>query len=185
MTVREVDGRRVPPAGTWVLDPTHTTIEFVARHLMVSKVRGGFKEFAGAIEIGEDPSQSSVSVDVAMASVTTGTEDRDHHLRSADFFDIESHPTMTFRSTSVAPKDDRWSVTGDLTINATTRPITLDTEFVGVATDPYGNTKAAFSAWTSINREDFGLTWNVPLEAGGFLVSKNIDIEIEAQAALQ
>lgn len=185
MAIREVDGRQVPAAGTWVIDPTHTTIEFVARHLMVSKIRGGFKEFGGSMEIGEDPASSSVSVEVTMASVSTGTEDRDNHLKSSDFFDTENHPTMTFRSTAVAPSGDGWTVTGDLTINATTQPVSLDTEFLGVVTDPYGNAKAAFSSKTTIDREDFGLTWNVPLETGGFLVSKRIDIEIEAQAVLQ
>lgn len=181
---RTVDGRAVPAVGTWVIDPSHTSVEFVARHLMVTKVRGAFKEFTGSFEVAEDPTESTLSVDVELASVDTGAEDRDNHLRSPDFFDLDNHPTMTFRSTNIRPADGGWALTGDLSIKGVTKPVTLHLEFVGVATDPWGNAKAAFSASGEINREDFGVTWNVPLEGGGLLVSKAIKIEIEAQATL-
>jgi polyisoprenoid-binding protein YceI len=182
-TIREVEGRRAPAAGTWTIDATHTTVEFVARHLMVSKVRGAFRTFTGSFTVGDDPADSKLEVSVDMASVESGTADRDNHLRSADFFDIEQFPTMTFVSTSVEPAGSDWKVTGDLTIRDVTRPLTLDVEFLGVMADPWGNAKAVFSARGEIDREDFGLTWNVPLETGGFLVSKTVHIEIEAQAA--
>jgi polyisoprenoid-binding protein YceI len=182
--VRTVDGRTVPATGTWNIDPAHTSIEFVARHLMVTKVRGAFKEFSGSFDVAEDPMQSTLSVDVALASVDTGAEDRDNHLRSPDFFDLENHPTMTFRSTSLAPAGDGWDLAGDLSIKGVTKPVTLDVEFLGVANDPWGNAKAAFSAHGEIDREAFGVTWNVALEGGGLLVSKKIQIEIEAQAML-
>ena len=181
---RTVDGRTVPTAGSWNIDPSHSSVEFVARHLMVTKVRGAFKEFSGTIDVAEDPGQSRVSVDIALASVDTGDEQRDGHLKSPDFFDLENHPAMTFRSTGLAPAGDTWALNGDLSIKGVTQPVTLELEFLGVATDPWGNGKAAFRAEGEINREDFGVTWNVPLEGGGVLVSKKIKIEIEAQAML-
>lgn len=179
---RTVDGRRVPAAGRWLIDSTHTQAEFVARHLMVTKVRGGFDDIGGTIVVGEDPADSSVDVTVQMASVSSGTAERDTHLWSADFFDVENYPTMVFVSTSVEPSGSSWKLHGDLTIKDVTRPLTLDFEFVGVSVDPWGNAKAAFSASGDIEREDWGLTWNVPLEAGGVLVSKKARIEIEVQA---
>lgn len=183
-TTRLVDGRLVPAAGRWELDPSHSRVEFVARHLMVTKVRGAFKEFSGSFEVAEDPAASTLTVDVDLVSVDTGAEDRDNHLRSPDFFDLDNHPKMTFRSTSLSPSGDNWKLTGDLSIKGVTRPVILDMEFLGVAADPWGNAKAAFSATGEIEREDFGVTWNVPLEGGGVLVSKKIKIEIEAQAAM-
>lgn len=181
---RVIDGRQVPAAGVWTIDPTHTQAEFVARHLMVTKVRGGFDDISGTIVVGEDPSESKVEVTIQMASVSTGTADRDAHLTSEDFFDVENHPTMTFVSTGVEPSGSSWKLTGDLTVRDITRPVALDFEFLGISTDPWGNAKAAFSASTELNREDWGLTWNVALEGGGVLVSKKATIEIEVQAAL-
>jgi polyisoprenoid-binding protein YceI len=172
----------LPETGTWNLDPTHTVVGFMARHLMVTKVRGTFKTFSGTITVGDTPETSSVHVSIDAASIDSGTADRDNHLRSPDFLDVESFPTLTFKSTAVRANGDGYLVDGDLTIRDTTKPVTLEMTFDGTATDPWGNTKAAFTATTSINREDWGLTWNVPLEKGGVLVSKDIKIEIEAQA---
>jgi polyisoprenoid-binding protein YceI len=173
----------LPETGTWNLDPAHSSIEFVARHLMVTKVRGGFGTFSGTIEIADNPTESVIEIEVDMGSVATGSADRDGHLMSADFFDVENHPQMTFVSTSIIDKDEGYQVTGDLTVKGVTNPMTLDVDYLGVMTDPWGNAKAAFSASGEVNREDWGLTWNAPLEAGGVLVSKTAKIEIEVQAA--
>lgn len=173
----------LPEPGTWQLDPAHSSIEFVARHLMVTKVRGNFASFSGSIEIAENPSDSNVTIEVDMASVTTGSDDRDGHLKSPDFFDIDNHPTMTFVSNQIVDKGDGYQLVGDLTVRGVAKPLTLDVEFLGVMSDPWGNAKAAFSASGEVDREDWGLTWNAPLEAGGVLVSKKARIEIEAQAA--
>lgn len=171
--------------GVWTLDPSHTIIGFSARHLMVTKVRGGFAEFDGSLQIGETPETSSVQVSIDAASISSGSEDRDVHLRSADFLDAENHPNLTFKSTSVEADGDRLRVAGNLTIKNITRPVTLDLEFEGTATDPWGGTRASFAAKAVINREDWDLTWNMPLDSGGVLVSKDVTIEIEAQAVKQ
>jgi polyisoprenoid-binding protein YceI len=179
---RIVDGLEVPVAGRWVFDPAHTRVDFVARHLMVTKVRGGFGVVSGWVDVAENPTDSEVVVTIETASIDTGTEDRDQHLRSADFLDVENHPEAAFRSTSVEPYEDHWRLTGDLTIRAITRPVTLEFEFLGVHTDPWGNPKAAFRAWTELNRDDWDVAWNVPLEGGGVLVGKTVEIEIDVQA---
>ena len=181
---RTVDGALVPAAGTWIIDGSHTSAEFVARHLMVTKVRGGFGSVSGTLEVAEDPAESSVEVTIETASVATGDSDRDGHIKSADFFDIENYPEMKFTSAAVRPKGSSWVLDGDLTIKDTTKPVTLEFDFVGLATDPWGNQKAAFSATTTIDREDWNLNWNVALETGGVLVSKKVAIEIEMQAVL-
>ena len=181
---RVVEDRQVPAAGTWTIDPTHTQAEFVARHLMVTKVRGGFQDIAGTIVVADDPAQSVVEVTIPVATVSTGTADRDAHLTSPDFFDVEQFPTISFSSTSVEPNGSSWKLTGDLTIRDVTKPVTIDFEFLGISSDPWGNAKAAFSASTEVEREEWGLSWNVPLEGGGVLVSKTIKLEIEAQASL-
>jgi polyisoprenoid-binding protein YceI len=173
----------LPEAGTWTIDPTHTVVGFMAKHLMVTKVRGSFKAFSGTITVGDTAEASSVEVSIDAASIDTGTADRDNHLRTGDFLDVETFPALTFVSTSVRANGSGYSVDGDLTIRDTTKAVTLEMTFDGIATDPWGNTKAAFTATTSINREDWGLTWNVPLETGGLLVSKDVKIEIEVQAA--
>ena len=165
------------PTGTWNIDAAHSELAFVARHLMVSKVRGGFGEFSGTVEVAEPVEQSSVSATVQMASVDTGSADRDNHLRSGDFFDVEQHPTMTFTSTGFTGD----SLTGDLTIKGVTRPVTFDVEFGGVATDPWGNAKAGFEATAEINRKDWGLEWNVSLESGGVLVSEKIRLTLDIE----
>lgn len=172
-----------PEVGTWAVDTTHTVVGFTARHLMAAKVRGAFHAFSGNIEIGEAPEHSSVEVSIDAASITTGVDDRDAHLRSPDFLDVENFPTMTFRSTAVRRSGDDYIVDGSLTIRDITKPVTLDLEYHGVATDPWGNAKALFSAEATIEREEWGLTWNAPLEAGGWLVGKDVTIELEIQAA--
>jgi polyisoprenoid-binding protein YceI len=180
--VRTVDGRTIPVPGSYRLDPSHTRADFEARHLMVTKVRGGFADVSGTIDVDEDPTRSTVSVTIPTATISSGTADRDAHLRSADFLDVEQHPAMTFQSTSITPTESAWRMQGNLTVRATTRPVTLDVEFVGVATDPWGNQRIAFTAAGTIDREDWDLTWNVPLEGDGVLVSRKIGIAIEAQA---
>jgi polyisoprenoid-binding protein YceI len=167
--------------GTWTIDPTHSEVGFVARHLMVTKVRGSFADVTGTVEVADELSQSVANVTIATASVTTGTADRDGHLRSSDFFDVESFPEMTFRSTAF----DGDTLAGDLTIKGVTKPVTLDVEFNGVATDPWGNEKAAFEAEGELNRTDWGLTWNANLEKGGVLVSEKIKLVIDVQLAKQ
>ena len=179
---RNVDGAAVPAAGTWVIDGSHTSAEFVARHLMVAKVRGGFGSVTGTIEVAEDPAASRVEVVIDTSSVSTADADRDGHIKSPDFFDVENHPEMKFVSTAVRPNGSSWVLDGDLTIKEVTKPVTLEFDFLGLAADPWGNQKAAFSANTTINREDWDLNWNVALETGGVLVSKKVNIEIEMQA---
>ena len=173
----------LPDPGRWELDTAHSSIEFVARHLMVTKVRGGFGEFSGTIDVADNPTESKVSIQVTMDSVSTGSADRDGHLKSPDFFDVENHPTMTFESTQVIDKGDGYQMVGDLTVRGVTKPLTLDVDYLGVMTDPWGNAKAAFSASGEVDREDWGLTWNAALETGGVLVSKTAKLEIEVQAA--
>jgi polyisoprenoid-binding protein YceI len=173
------------PAGTWVVDTAHSTVGFVARHMMVAKVRGRFKDFTADIVVAENPLDSRVDATVQMASVDTNDESRDNHLRTNDFFDIENHPTMTFRTTSIEPDGDDYKLNGDLTIRGVTKPVTFDLEIGGAGKDPWGNTKAGFSATTTINRKDFGVEWNAPLETGGVIVGDKVTIELDIEAALQ
>jgi polyisoprenoid-binding protein YceI len=183
---RILNGVELPHAGTYALDPTHTRIGFVARHLMVTKVRGHFAKFEGTITIGDDPQASSADVTIQTASVDTGTADRDAHLRSGDFFDVEKFPELTFRNARVvAQKGTDFTVVGELTIKDVTREVQLAVELDGVVKDPWGGTRLAVTAHTDIDREDWGLTWNAALETGGVVVSKNIRIEIESEAVLQ
>lgn len=178
---RIVDGQPFPAVGTYSIDPSHSTVQAVARHLMVSKVRGGFTSFSGTITVGEAVADSGVQVTIDAASISTREEKRDEHLRSADFLDVETHPQLTFRSTRV---EKGFTVHGDLTIAGTTKEVALDTDYLGTYKNPWGQTVAAFSATTKINREDWGMTWNAPLEAGGVLVGKELTIELEIEATL-
>jgi len=181
---RTVAGREVPATGTWTVDTAHSAVEFVARHLMVTKVRGRFADYGATITIADDPAASSVDVTIQVGSVSTGDEGRDGHLGGPDFFDTANYPTMTFRSTKVTPVgSDTWKVDGDLTVKDVTKPVVLDVEFGGVATDPWGNQKAFFSASTEVDREEWGLTWNQPLAGGGVLIGKKAKIELEIQAS--
>lgn len=182
---RLLDGTPVPVTGTWKIDPGHAEVAFIGRHFMLTKVRGRLTDIDGTIEIAADPADSTVVVTIGMASVTSGSDDRDAHLRSPDFFDVERFPTATFRSRRVHWAGTHATVGGELTIVGVTRPVELDVELLGATIDPWGGGRAVFSAFTEIDREDWGLTWNVALEAGGMLVSKRIRIEIEIEAVLQ
>ncbi len=179
---RTADGVAVPAVGTWIIDGSHTSAEFVVRHLMVAKVRGSFGSVAGTIEVAEDPAASSVAVVIDTASVSTGDADRDGHIRTADFFDIENHPEMRFVSTAVRSSGSSWVLDGELDHQghhaARDSRVRLPRRYHRSIWQP----EAAFSATTTINREDWNLNWNVPLEAGGVLVSKKVNIEIEMQA---
>jgi polyisoprenoid-binding protein YceI len=163
--------------GTWTVDPAHSEIGFTARHLMVSKVRGQFKEFAAVVTVAQPFEQSAVEATVQLASIDTHTADRDTHLKSADFFDVENNPTMTFKSTKVTNS----SLEGDLTIKGITKPVTFDLEFGGVSADPWGGTRAGFEATAQINRKDFDLTWNVAIEGGGVLVGEKVKIALDVE----
>jgi polyisoprenoid-binding protein YceI len=185
-TTRSYAGLTIPTAGTFAIDPAHTRVGFVARHLMVSKVRGSFTQVSGEITVAEDPLTSTVTVRIPAASIDTGVADRDNHLRSGDFLDVEKYPELTFGSTRVLqPSDNEFKLVGELTIRDVTREVTLDVEFDGVATSPWGQEVIAFSATTEIDREEFGITWNQALETGGVLVGKKVKIEIEAEAVRQ
>lgn len=173
----------LPATGTWTIDPAHTTAGFSVRHLVAAKVRGSFKALSGTINVADAPEASSVDVTIDAASFDSGDSDRDNHVRSADFLDVENHPSLEFASTAVRPVAGGYEVDGDLTIRGVTRSVTLAMQYAGVMADPWGNEKAIFSATTTIDREEFGLTWNAPLQAGGWLVGKRVDIEIEVQAA--
>jgi polyisoprenoid-binding protein YceI len=186
ISTRTVDGVQIPAPGTFALDPNHTVVGAVARHLMVSKVRGSFGTVAGVITIAEQPTESSVSVTIDAASFDTGNVDRDNHLRAADFLDVATHPTITFQSTRVAKQDGaRFSLAGDLTIRGVTREVELDVEFEGVAKSPWGQEVIGFSASTELDREEFGITWNQALETGGVLVGKKVKVEISAECVRQ
>ncbi len=176
MSIRTLDG-------TYTIDPTHSRVGFSARHAMVTKVRGAFNEVEGSATTGPDLQGAQVQVTMKADSIDTRQADRDGHLKSADFFDVETYPALTFRSTEVtAVDDDTLRVTGDLTVKDVTRPITVDFEYAGSAQDPFGNTRVGFEGATSISRKDFGLTWNAALETGGFLVSDKVNLEFEISA---
>ena len=180
---RVVNGRQVPEAGTWEIDPSHQSFEFVARHLM-AKVRGKFSGVSGAATVAEVPEASTLEIEIDTTTVDTGDATRDGHLRSNDFFGAEDHPTISFRSTAVRPDEgeSHWKVDGELTIRGVTRAVTVDLEFLGGAIDPWGNQRIGFSGVVpEVNREDWGLTWNAHLETGGFLLSRSVRLEIEAE----
>jgi polyisoprenoid-binding protein YceI len=171
-------------AGTWSLDAAHTEIGFVVRHMMVSKVRGRFEKYNATIVTAPNPTESYVEVEVDLSSITTGNDQRDAHLRSSDFFDVETSPAMTFRSTAIRPNGEDFLVDGDLTIRGVTRPITLNVEVGGFGPDAYGGIRSGFSATAEINRRDFGVNWNAAIEGGGVVVSDKVTITIEAEAVL-
>ena len=182
-STREFEGLQIPAAGTYQLDAAHKRVGFVVRHLMVSKVRGNFAEADATITIAEDPLQSSVVATITTASVQTGTVDRDNHLRTGDFFEAEKYPHMTFRSTGIkSHAGAEFVLDGELTIKDVTKPVELIVEFEGATTSPYGQAVFGFSASTEIDREDWGLSWNVALESGGVMVGKKVKIEIEGEA---
>lgn len=172
---------------TWTLDPAHSLVEFSAKHMMITTVKGRFADVSGTILADEaHPDRSSVEVEIDAASIDTRVEQRDGHLRSADFLDVENHPAITFRSTRVegayARPGDTFRVVGELTIRGTTREVVLDATYEGRGTDPWGGERASFSAETKIDRRDFGLTWNQALETGGLLVANQVRLSLEVQA---
>jgi polyisoprenoid-binding protein YceI len=181
---RTVDGVVLPGAATWAIDPGHADVAFTGRHLMLTKVRGRFQDVRGSITVGESMNDSTVDVTIGMTSVESGSSARDEHLRSSELFDVENFHEATFRSVGVDWRGDGGVVHGDLTIHGTTRRVPLHVTFEGYVRDPSGADRAIFSAETKVNREDFGITWNVALEAGGVLVSKEVTITIDIETVL-
>ena len=171
--------------GTWKLDPAHSELSFWVRHLKITKVRGTFETFDVTVVTPEDPSKISIEASIDVSSVNTGQDARDNHLRSSDFFLVEQHPHMTFRSTGIQVDGDAFTIDGELTLRGVTKTVTLTGEFGGVITDDYGRTKAGASASTTINRQDFGVSWNAALEAGGFTLGDDVTITIDLQVDLQ
>jgi polyisoprenoid-binding protein YceI len=171
-------------AGTWTIDPVHSEVGFSVRHMMVSKVRGRFATFSGKLVTGENPLDSSVTAEIDLASIITGSEQRDQHIRSADFFEVETYPTMTYRSTGVRVEDGDFVVDGDLTLKGVTKNVPLRLELNGFGPDAYGGTRAGFTATAEINRRDFNVNFNAPMQNGGAVVSDKITIHLEIEAVL-
>ena len=182
---RLADGAELPAPGRWQIDPGHTELAFIGRHFMLTKVRGRFTGLSGVIEVAEAPGESTVAVTVDMASVESGNQARDDHLRSADFFDVANHPAGAFTGRVPGWQGTRGVLAGELTLRGVTRPVTLEAEYLGYTADPWGGHRAVFTAAGTIDREDWGLTWNLALDGGGLVVSKEIRIEIELEAVLQ
>ena len=174
-------------AGTWAIDPVHSEVSFVVRHMMVSKVRGRFDKFEGSFTTAENPLESTVTASVDLSSINTGQEQRDAHIRSADFFEVEKYPTMTFASTAVKAGEEGFVLEGDLTIKGVTRAVAFNLEISGFGPDAYGGTRAGFSATTVINRIDYGVSFNGPIPGvpGGVAVSENVTINLEIEGVLQ
>ena len=171
--------------GTWDIDASHSTVGFSVRHMMVSKVRGYFRDFTGEITTAEDPAQSVVTATIDLGSIDTRQEQRDAHIRSADFFDVDNHPQMTFRSTAVRTDGADWFVDGELTVKGRTKPVTLELELNGFGPDAYGGTRAGFSAKTEISRKEYGVDIDMPMDGGGVVVGDKISIELEIEAVLR
>lgn len=171
--------------GAWRIDPGHADVGFVGRHFGLTKIRGRFTGVEGTVVIADDITRSIIDVVIGMATVSSGDTSRDDHLRSADFFDVANHPTGRFRATGITADNASGSIAGELTLKGITRPVMLDAEFLGTVIDPWDGERAVFSANTTIDREDWGLTWNMLLEAGGLLVSKRIQLEIEVELVRQ
>ncbi len=173
----------VTRTSTWSIDPVHSVVEFAVKHMMIATVRGRFERFTGTVELDEaDPSRSTVEVQIEAASINTRNEQRDGHLRSADFFAVDEYPTLEFRSTRLDPTGGDWKLEGELTVRGVTHPVVLDVEHEGVATDPWGNERIAFTARTEVDRERWGLTWNQALDTGGFVLSDRIELELDVSA---
>src|ERR1700722_9381603 len=171
-------------AGKMTIDPVHSEVGFSVRHMMVSKVRGRFTEFSGDIVTGENPADSSVTAEITLSSIQTGEENRDNHLRSPDFFEAENYPTMTYKSTSVKPHGDDWTVEGELTLKGVTKSVPLHLELNGFGPDAYGGTRAGFTATGEINRRDFNVSFSAPMANGGAVVSDKISLHLEIEAVL-
>jgi len=172
----------LPSAGSYAIDASHTNVGFAVKHFGLSKTRGEFGTVSGTVTIAEDITASSVEVEIDAASFGTGDDTRDGHVRSADFLDVETFGTLTFRSTGLANDGGDWKLTGDLTVKDVTRPVVLDVEFDGETVDPYGNDRVAFSATTKIDRTEFGVTWNQALDTGGLVVGKAVAITLDVEA---
>ena len=181
-TLDSTSGLAALTPGTWTVDAGHSTIGFVVRHLVVAKVRGQFTDFTGTITVGDDPLTSKVEATVQAVSIETRDAGRDGHLRSGDFFDVENHPTWSLVSTGIEAAGGSYVLHTDLTIKGITQQVDFELEFDGVAVDPWNNTKAGFTAEAEISRKDFGLEWNVALEAGGFVVADKVKIVLEIEA---
>lgn len=179
---RVVDGRQLPAVGTWQFEAGNSSVGFSVKHMMISKVRGNFRAFAGMIEVAENVLDSTVRAQIEAASIDTGMAYRDKDLRSSDFLDVERHPHLSFVSTAIRADGDAWVVSGDLSIAGRTQQVDLAMRFEGAAVDPWGNAKAVFNAHTEIVREDWGLTYNKAIEGGGVLIGSTIKIDIEIQA---
>lgn len=176
-------GGTAPEPGTWTIDPTHSSVQVVARHLGLSSVRGRFTEFGGRIEVGSPIERSTVHAVIAAATIDTGNGMRDDHLRSADFLDVATHPTVEFRGSGVTPVDqDRWRLAGELTLHGHTRPVDLDLEYLGTGPDPWGGTRAAFRASTVLHRQDFAMNYNQVVQAGILAVGATLRVELDIQA---
>ena len=171
-------------AGTWTIDPVHSEVGFSVRHMMVSKVRGKFTKFTGEIVTAADPAESSATAEIDLSSIDTGNEQRDDHLRSADFFDVANTPTMTYRSTGIRPDGDDFVLDGELTLRGVTREVPLRLELNGFGPDAYGGIRAGFTATGEINRHDFGVNWNAAIEAGGVVVADKVTLHLEIEAVL-
>jgi polyisoprenoid-binding protein YceI len=169
-------------AGTWNIDPVHSEVGFSVRHMMVSKVRGRFSTFSGQIVTGDDPLQSSVTAEIDLASINTGQEQRDQHIQSSDFFEVETYPTMTYKSTGVRVEDGEYVLDGDLTLKGVTRNVPLRLEIQGFGPDAYGGYRAGFTATGEINRSDFNVSFNAPLQNGGVVVGEKIQLQLEIEA---
>ena len=187
MTITTLATGFATATGTWTIDPAHSRLGFAAKHAMVAKVRGQFDTFSGTLVlVGDDAAASTATVEIEAASIDSGNADRDTHLKSADFLDVENHPALTFATTTVRQTDDdRFVLVGDLTIRGTTRSVEIEAELEGLSRDPFGNDRIGFTGSTRISRKDFGLTWNVALEAGGVLVSDAITITLDVSAIKQ
>ena len=170
--------------GTWTIDPVHTDVSFTVRHMMVSKVRGKFHGVAGTIVLADDPLASTVDADIDLTTIDTGNAQRDDHIRSADFFEVEQHRAMQFRSTGVRAEGGDFVVTGDLTLRGVTKPVELALEVNGFTKDPYGGTRAGFTASTQINRKDFGITIDLPMDGGGAVIGDKVQVLLEIEAIL-
>ncbi|MBO0809237.1 MAG: YceI family protein [Actinobacteria bacterium] len=172
-------------AGTWSIDPVHSNVDFVVRHMMVSKVRGKFRTFSGTIVTAPNPAESTVTAEIDLNSIDTGQEQRDNHIRSADFFEVETYPTMTYQSTGLSPDGDDFILHGKLTLKGVTREVPLKLELNGFGPDAFGGTRAGFTASGEINRKDFNVNFNAMMETGGAVVSDRIIIQLEIEAVLQ
>ena len=182
---RTVAGVELPAPGRWQIDPGHCEVAFIGRHFMLTKVRGRFTGVTGTVTVAEEPGDSTAEITIDMASVESGSQSRDDHLRSPDLFDVTRHPAATFSGRAADWQGTRGRLVGELTIRGVTRPVALQAEYLGHVADPWGGQRAVFTAQGTLNREDWGLTWNMPLDSGGLLVSKDIHIEIEAETVLQ